>query len=667
MVYGARNWATRTFGDGGGALAIAVPAAPLVYLYGPGSYGSSSFGVAAYGGPAINTPGVIPPQVYTVNLVGALSVTGALGPKSQRVVAGTLTSSGTLVKALGKSVSGSISSAGTLTMRASDIRITGQVTPTGVLKKMVARSFSGASTPTGTDRNVDATGPDVLAGRVDLFGALDIHKLNRAPTLVGTLAPTAGLAKRAQKPFIANLFPHGSLSLGVQSPRGYAGAIAPQGSLMLTSPRGLTTLAQINMGGQVHFTVLRSLLGAAGSSGAIQKLNRHNLTATVASQGSLSTSGQRAVSNSSSIAPVGGQRADTQKSVLGTMAPAGTMVPTPARNLAGAIMPSGSLTLQGIAGTTPFLFGGGSITPRGRLSLGVAKNYSGQITPAGSLIPQYWEPTILVPGFVYSKYRRLPAAPAAPLDPTDPLTVANLILALTAENLSVGPVSSWADISGAGLTLAQSDATRQPDVVQNVYGTKKAVRFEAEPVDVLAGTVPLASEDFTMIWVLSLREAVYGGVAYPLTDTAGNLFSYTFHGTNAGGFPYSQTRLGQVFPSNTRRIYMPYRNTAGTGSPAAEVVDPANAAYDLSPMVLTFRARRFGAASTEWTVRKNGVETGTVTTTDGRDTNLPQPMEIGTDMGMDLGATYWYSTALDTPLMLAIEEFVGAAYGITIP
>lgn len=405
MVYGARNWGTRSFGDGSNASDLAVPPPASVQLYGPGSFGSSSIGVAAYGGPAINTPGVIPPVVYTVSLVGALSISGALGPKSQLAIVAAMTSSGAKALIVRKSFAGGISLAGTLTMRASDIRINGQITPTGVVRKLTARSWSSTATPAGALRKTVVSLPFDAA--LEMTGALDAHKQNQAPSLAAAISPTAALVRRTLKGFVASLFPHGSLSMGIQSPGGYAGTIRPMGALMLVYPGGLTSLAQLNMSGQLHLTVARSFAGSMASSSTTQKVSGHHFTGTITPASALVGSGRRSVTVSGSLTPAGAYRPAPQKRMAGTITGTSALERLSDFHLAGTLTSSGTRTLQGPGvGAASFLAVESLLRPTGRVTHKVLKNLAGTITPASTTVAIYYEPMVLVPGFVYTKYRR---------------------------------------------------------------------------------------------------------------------------------------------------------------------------------------------------------------------------------------------------------------------
>ncbi len=407
MAYGARQWATKSFGDGLGAPDLAVPPAATLVLYGPGAYGSSSIGVNAYGGPAMNMPGVIPPVVYAVSLVGALPITGALGPKSQLAMAASMALSGTLARTANKGFVATLTSAGTLTMRASDIRINGQVTPTGILHKLVVRSWTSSLTPAGALHSRAVFGPGVLAGSLEMFGTLDIHKQNPLPTVTATITPVAVLVRKALKVFEASLFPHGSVTLGIQSPGGYAGTIAPQGSLTLTYPGGLTALAQIIPAGRLHLTVVRSFAGTVTSSSSTQKVSGHGFTATITPHGAVTGSGRRSVTVSGSVTPTGAYRPSPQKRISGSVGAVGALVRAVDLYLAGTVSSSGSRTLEGPGvGPDSFLMVESALTPRGRVSFEVLKNLTGTITPASNTVAIYYEPMVLVPGFVYTKYRR---------------------------------------------------------------------------------------------------------------------------------------------------------------------------------------------------------------------------------------------------------------------
>lgn len=404
MVYGARQWSTRTFGDGSNAAANAVPVIGPLVVYTAGTFGGSSLGVSAYGGPAAVTPGVIPPVVYTIDLVGALPITGALGPKSLLFVTASLTSTGAFVLQVNKKLAGALTSAGTLTMRASDIRIQGVVTPTGVLRRIVFRSLAGTITPAGALRKGAPVG---ASSELGLSGTLVNTRYTQSPNVTGTLTPAAVLKRQAVKALAGSLFPGGAVSFGIQSPGGYSGTIAPQGSLILVYPGGLTAIAQVNLSGRVTFTVQRQLTGAIGSSGSVQKISSRSLSGLITPASAFTKSARRFVLLSGSIAPAATYRPNPQKRLAGSVTSSSAMIRTYDIGLEGSIGSAGSRTLQGPGvGTAPFVVMESALTPRGRLTNTVVKNLSAQITPTSSTVVIYYEPTVLVPGFVYTKSRR---------------------------------------------------------------------------------------------------------------------------------------------------------------------------------------------------------------------------------------------------------------------
>jgi hypothetical protein len=406
VAYGARIWGTRSFADGLGGPNLAVPPPPLIYVYGPGTFGASSIGVTAYSGSAANTPGVIPPVVYFQSVSGNLPITGALGPKSQLAIAASMTPTGVLdINLVSKRFAGSITAVGTLTVHATGIHIAGQLAPAGALHKLVARAYSGSSTPTGVVHKTDIL--VAFPHRLDFTGSVELHRRTLLPDFVGALTPAALLRLTAVKPLVATLFPHGTVSLGIQSPGGYAGTISAAGGLTLTYPGGMTGLASITPVGRLHLTVARSTSGSLSSSGRVYKIGGHHFTGALGVTAVTRATAQRYVSMSGSSTPTGTVHPNAQKRVAGVITPAGSVAKTANLTVSGVITSAGSRTLEGPgSGTASFLADEGTLRFTGRVAHVVTKTVSGTITPAATAIVIYYEPTVLVPGFVYSKYRR---------------------------------------------------------------------------------------------------------------------------------------------------------------------------------------------------------------------------------------------------------------------
>ncbi len=407
MAYGARQWATKSFGDGLGAPDLAVPPPTPTYLYGPGTFGASSIGVNAYGGPAAVPPGIIPPVEYFVSIAGLLPTTGALGPKSQLAMTAGMALDSAFDLDVRKTFAGAITSAGTLTMRASDIRINGQVNPAGVLRKLLDKvPRTGTITPAGVLHNRVTL--LAFTGDLEMTGEAESHSMTLLPTFTAGLAPTGVKVLKVLKVLDASIFPHGSVSLGIQSPGGYAGTIAPMGALTLTYPGGLTALAQVNMSGTVRFEVARSLAGTVTSSSAIHKVSARSSSGAITPHGALTTSGRRSVSISGSLTSSGSYRPQGQKRMTATIGGTGALVRHVDHLLAGSIASAGSRTLQGPDSGSPdsFLVIESTLTMSGRLTHEVTKNLAGTITPRSTTVAIYYEPMVLVPGFVYTKWRR---------------------------------------------------------------------------------------------------------------------------------------------------------------------------------------------------------------------------------------------------------------------
>lgn len=405
MVYGARQWAQRSFGDGGGALANAVPASPLITLYAPGAYGGSAIGVNAYCGSAAVTPGVIPPVVYTVSMTGNLPIAGALGPKSLVALSAGVSSSGAFVLQVNKRIAGTLTTAGTLTLRATDIRITGLLTPTGVLRRITARSLSSTITPAGALHKTVTLVP--FTGPLDLSGTVEVHKQSSSPSLSGTLTSAGAIRLVASKFLVSSMSMGAAVSYGIQSPGGYAGTIAPMGSLTLTYPNGMTGLARINLSGALTLVALHRSAGSVASAGSVQKIGTRRVTGALTITAVSLINGRRYVLGAGSIAPAGGWRPTPQKKVSAAITSGGILSREVLLNLSGSVSSAGSRTLQGPGvGTASFLAVESNLRMSGQLSNVVTKNLAGMVTPWSTLLPVYYEPLILVPGFVYSKYRR---------------------------------------------------------------------------------------------------------------------------------------------------------------------------------------------------------------------------------------------------------------------
>lgn len=164
-----------------------------------------------------------------------------------------------------------------------------------------------------------------------------------------------------------------------------------------------------------------------------------------------------------------------------------------------------------------------------------------------------------------------------------------------------GAVSQWDDKSGNTRHATQSTAANRPVVATSVQNGLNAIRFDGTNDSMtVVSTFMQGQNNFSISWVSTHRGAGTGDGYRP------DITTYSSAGFDAGSYHYVKTsNLGAAYPHN--------RSTGGSTGYWGNYDLVSGTSYANG----TFNVLQFRAASTGWSVLRNGSTEGSVTATLG--------------------------------------------------
>jgi hypothetical protein len=249
--------------------------------------------------------------LFTQDLAGSVTPTGALANQTSKALAGSSTPTGSLAKAVTKpGLASSVTPTGTLT-RQTNKALAGSVTPTGALStiKVVLRSFAGSVTSAGAlAKQVNKA----LAGSSTASGGLTRQV---AKALAGSVTPTGTLAKAVAKALAGSVTPTGVLTTTRVVLRSFAGSVTPTGVLARQAQKALSGTSTPR--GALTKAVTKALAGSVTAVGSLAKLVAKPFAGRSTPTGSLTAINQGATQNATSTDQVTAAYTSTDTATAG--------------------------------------------------------------------------------------------------------------------------------------------------------------------------------------------------------------------------------------------------------------------------------------------------------------------------------------------------------------
>lgn len=227
---------------------------------------------------------------------------------------------------------GNIGGGGTTYMQS----VSGAITPTGALTRRSNKVYAGSATPTGSlTRRVSK----ILAGGVTPSGALTTIKIALL-SLAGSITPTGALARQANKALAGSITPTGAISKQIS--KLLAGALAPSGTLANVKVALLSLVGAITPTGAIVKRTGKLATGSVTPGGTLLKTPAKTLAGAISSiTGAIAKQSQKVISGT--VTPTGSLTRRVAKTLAGAITPGATLVKRMAKAFSGSITPVASL------------------------------------------------------------------------------------------------------------------------------------------------------------------------------------------------------------------------------------------------------------------------------------------------------------------------------------